>query len=136
MKKLLLLTLIGIMAFTLKAQESIIKFNINSKKELQKISSVVSIDNIEGNTVVAYANDAELEEFKTLNYDFEFMPHPSTGKSLTMANTVAEMASWDRYPTYSVYIQMMNDFASNHPDICSLENIGTSEDGREVLALK
>jgi len=136
MKKLLLLTLIGIMAFTLKAQESIIKFNINSKKELQKISSVVSIDNIEGNTVVAYANDAELEEFKTLNYDFEFMPHPSTGKSLTMATTVAEMASWDRYPTYSVYIQMMNDFASNHPDICSLENIGTSEDGREVLALK
>ena len=33
------------------------RFNINNHSELQTLSPVISIDNIEGNTVYAYAND-------------------------------------------------------------------------------
>ena len=46
------------------------------------------------------------------------------------------MANWDRYPTYGVYIQMMQDFAANYPNICRLETIGDSQNGRLIQVLK
>jgi len=49
-----------------------------------------------------------------------------------MATTVAEMANWDRYPTYDVYIAMMYQFASDYPSICRLENLGYSIENREI----
>ncbi|MBP3762625.1 MAG: T9SS type A sorting domain-containing protein [Bacteroidales bacterium] len=56
-------------------------------------------------------------------------------KAVQMASTVAEMAAWDRYPTYPVYVEMMQRWASDYPDICSLDTIGTSIQGRLILAL-
>lgn len=118
------------------AQETIIKFKVQSKSELQQYSKMMSIDDFRENTVIAYTNAQELEAFKELGIPYEVMPHPSVGKSLTMATTVAEMENWDRYPTHGVYLQMMQDFADNYPEICRIETIGNSEDGRPVRVLK
>jgi murein tripeptide amidase MpaA len=53
-----------------------------------------------------------------------------------MAGTVAEMLNWDRYPTYEVYVEMMETFAADYPEICELELIGFTTDGRKLLAVK
>ncbi len=57
-------------------------------------------------------------------------------KALTMATTVAQMASWDRYPTYSVYVEMMQQWATDYPTLCRLDTIGTSVNGRLILSME
>lgn len=57
-------------------------------------------------------------------------------KALTMATTPAQMASWDRYPTYSTYITMMQQWATDFPTLCRLDTIGTSVNGRLILSME
>ena len=65
-----------------------------------------------------------------------FAPKEETvdAKAITMASTVEEMASWDRYPTYETYVAMMQQWAQEYPAICTLDTIGTSLQGRLILA--
>lgn len=66
-----------------------------------------------------------------------FPPAPDTlaPKALTMATTLEEMYQWNRYPTYNVYIDMMRDFADRYPELCHLDTIGLSIEGRLILSL-
>ena len=56
-------------------------------------------------------------------------------KAIQMASTVAEMASWDRYPTYSTYLAMMQQWANDFPTLCHVDTIGTSLQGRLILSM-
>lgn len=57
-------------------------------------------------------------------------------KALLMASTLEEMtASWDRYPTYDLYLEMMRHYAENSTAYCRVDTIGTSIEGRLILAL-
>ncbi|MCK5068132.1 MAG: hypothetical protein KAR16_11855, partial [Bacteroidales bacterium] len=53
-----------------------------------------------------------------------------------MALDLTEAESFQKYPTYDQYLQMMQGFASDYPAICRLDTFGTSEEGRLLLALK
>jgi len=53
-----------------------------------------------------------------------------------MALDLNEAKSFQFYPTYPQYLQIMQDFASSYPEICRLDTFGTSEEGRLLLALK
>jgi hypothetical protein len=53
-----------------------------------------------------------------------------------MALDLTEAKSFQKYPTYEQYLQMMQDFATDYPTICRLDTFGTSEEGRLLLALK
>jgi hypothetical protein len=53
-----------------------------------------------------------------------------------MALDLREARSFQFYPTYDQYLQMMQDFASGYPEICRLDTFGTSVEGRLLLALK
>lgn len=53
-----------------------------------------------------------------------------------MALDLAEALSFQKYPTYDHYLQMMQGFASDYPEICRLDTFGTSREGRLLLALK
>lgn len=55
-------------------------------------------------------------------------------KSTHMATTTEEMASWNRYPTYETYCEMMQQWSILYPDLCSIDTIGTSINGRLILA--
>ena len=57
------------------------------------------------------------------------------GKAVTMASTAEEMADWDRYPTYPVYLEMMQRWAESFPLLCHVDTIGTSIRGRLILSL-
>ena len=67
-----------------------------------------------------------------------FPPEPETGapKAVTMATTPAEMAGWDRYPTYGTYVSMMQQWAADFPELCRLDTIGTSINGRLILSME
>lgn len=65
-----------------------------------------------------------------------FPPVDESGpKALTMATTVEQMASWNRYPTYSVYLEMMQGWANEFPNLCHVDTIGYSVNGRLILSM-
>ena len=115
------------------------KFNVNNRSEINKLPKFISIDHRtkhEKNTVYAYVHKTRFQDLLDLEIPFEVVSKGMDSKALTMATTVAEMANWDRYPTHGVYLQMMQDFATNYPAICRLETIGTSQNGRAIQVLK
>lgn len=111
------------------------KFSISSREEIETITKIVSIDNVKGNEVYAYAHPNQLQKLKELGYKIEALPRGDT-KDLTMATTIEQMANWDRYPTYDVYVEMMYLFGENYPDICRIDTVGYSQEGREILFAK
>ncbi len=112
-----------------------IVFQANNKFEVNILSSYMSIDKVAGNQIWAYLNDSEFEYFKKLNYAFDVIESHNI-KALTMATTLEQMSSWNRYPTYEVYVQMLNNFVSTYPTLCKLESIGKSVEGRDLWILK
>ena len=129
--------LVVVFSINIFGQQYIVKFNISDKNEISKLPNFVSVDNVKGNEVIAYLyGEKNFETFKNLGYNFTLLPHPAEGKYIDMATTLAQMANWDRYPTYEVYIQMMTKFATDYPTICRLDTIGYSVNGRLLLAVE
>jgi len=111
-------------------------FEIKDKAELEKITRIISIDKVTNHTVHAYATDQSLAEFKQLGYAYTLLDHPGAGVKETLATTMAEMENWDKYPTFGLYVEMMEYYETTYPDICKVVTIGTTVSGRELLALK
>lgn len=114
------------------------KFAIADRQEINSLTKIISIDNVKGNEVYAYANKAEFIKFLELGLSYTVIKQDSkeTG-SYNMATTVAEMSSWDRYPTYAVYEQMMQQFQTNFPSICKVDTILESTPNiHKILAVK
>ncbi len=93
----------------------------------------LSVEKISGNTVFAFANQKEFEEFLKNGIDFRLVDDYYASKNITMATTIAEMSSWDRYPTYGVYLELMNKFASDYPNLCKIFNVGATASGSRHL---
>lgn len=60
----------------------------------------------------------------------------SDSKAVNMATTPAQMANWDRYPTYDTYVAMMQQWATDYPTLCRLDTIGSSINGRLILSME
>lgn len=112
------------------------RFQIESKDELIEITRLISIDNVKGDTVYAYANRKEFEKFQRLNKKTEILPAPSLMIKPKMSQSVKKAADWDSYPTYDVYVSMMYQFAADYPDLCRIDSIGASVKGRGILFAK
>ena len=118
------------------------KFNVFDRDEIDQLTRMISIDNVRGNEVFAYANPSEFSQFIKLGYDICILTPP--GSLLTDAELMKPQAtsspsgpaSWDFYPTYQQYVDTMVYFANAHPSLCKLDTIGTSTSGRLLLVAK
>ncbi len=105
------------------------------KKKVLQLSQIISIDEIIGDEVIAYANANGFSKFIEFNIDFEVLTPPSLVFKPSSENmeVTRNMNDWDYYPSYEEYIDMMNQFAVDFPTLCEVVNIGTTNDGRELL---
>jgi Zinc carboxypeptidase/Dockerin type I domain/Carboxypeptidase regulatory-like domain len=136
---LIILTALVISVYTVSEasnMETYFKFLIKSRDEIGILTRIISIDDVKGDTVFAYANEDELGKFKALGYDYIVLPHPGSLITPKMADTKDEIRAWDSYPTYTSYITMMNQFATDYPALCRIQRIGYSVQGRELLFAK
>ncbi|RKX24435.1 MAG: hypothetical protein DRP47_11375, partial [Candidatus Zixiibacteriota bacterium] len=129
----LTLTILLSMTVTAMATEYYFKFKIDSRDELQKLTRVISIDNVRDGEVWAYANDSEMAEFEQLGYDWTELPHPGTLYKPKCSSNLKAIQSWDVYPTYSGYVAMMYQFETDYPNLCQIVDIGSSVNGRALL---
>ena len=117
--------------------EIVFRFPHNGNRELvRELGHIISIDKINDTCVEAYANPQEFEQFKT--YGIPYAPvyeYYRQTRALNMATTVAQMANWDRYPTYAVYLQMMQNYANTYPNLCRLVTNGQAVSGRDIVTL-
>ncbi|MGB9697335.1 MAG: M14 family zinc carboxypeptidase [Ignavibacteria bacterium] len=117
------------------------KLFVFSKGSLDYLTNVISIDNIKplplGYEIYAYANEKELNDLSKYNLAFEILKHPAdVGELYKIGNTPEELLGWDTYPTYTAYVDMMNQFQSQYPSLCKIINIGTTVQGRALLFAK
>lgn len=107
---------------------------------LAHISDLVSIDKIEGSTVYAYANQQELLLFLQEQIPFSLHPYPQSTIVPEMSDFTDFMVdSRDiitEYPSYQGYIELLNKFAQQYPELCKTEEIGKSVKQKRIVALR
>lgn len=109
-------------------------FELLDRALINELSGIISIDNIKGNTVYAYASKSEFEKFLQHNINFKVLPHPGdVDFDLNMKSDVDNIQEWDFYPTYEAYVDMLNQFALTYPNLCRIVNAGTTVQGRQIL---
>ena len=111
-------------------------FKIPSLTVFYELSKELSVDAIDNGIVYAYANQNEFQNFLQYNLPYQVVSdYYLDNKEITMATTLEQMENWDRYPTWDLYVEMMQSYAQNYPDICMLDTIGYSVEGRALLCL-
>jgi len=132
----LLLLFLPFWAFA-QTEEIYFRLPIHDKSEVDQLTRLISIDNVEGNSLFGYANDIQWERLLHLGYRPERLPHPGSLYEHQMSLTIDEFTEdWDTYPTYQGYLDMMAQYAGSFPDICRLDTFGVSVQGRLLLAMK
>jgi hypothetical protein len=121
--------------------EVFFQFDLNNSSEIHSLTRIISIDNVRGNRVHAYANKKEFSGFLNLGYSYKLLPPPGTLIPETelrpdSAAARSPQTIWNFYPTYQQYLDYMTGFAATYPGICKLDTVGTSIQGRLILALK
>ncbi len=113
-------------------------FPINSKSDLTGLTNIVSIDKVLGTKVYAYANKEEFREFLEYGLYYEVLTPPGEllkNPKMYHGNP-GESFEWDRYPTFDAYIEMMHKFEADYPELCNIDTIGESVEGRVLLVAK
>jgi len=120
--------------------EAYISIKINNNEDILILDKIVGIDThgIRKNSkeISAYINTKQYKQLLKTNYKFEVKTPPSLLKAASMCSNNDDVINWNCYPTYEQYINLMNKFADDYPEICSLHEIGKSVDGRKILAIK
>jgi PKD repeat protein len=112
---------------------------LHENADLNQLTKIISIDKVNGTEVFAYANISEFTAFLKQDIAFELLPKPGELiKNPRMRHNVdiREIDDWDFYPSYDAYIDMMYQFEELYPEICKIETIGTSIEGRELIAAR
>jgi len=122
--------------------EVVIGFPLQDSLILHQLSKEISIDNIKDGEVFAYANKKGFDWFSNLNIPFRILTPPSMLippdelRSGAFGKDDKGRTIWNFYPSWDEYLSLMEGFASAYPDICKLDTIGYSTQGRILLAVK
>jgi hypothetical protein len=116
--------------------EVIVRFVKPDNMDISRLASGMSIDQFRNDTITAYLNEADYSEFLKLGISYEIVSPPSMNSRL-LTLKAKESADWrTQYPAYHDYVDLMNRFASQYPQLCRLVEFGLSAEGRKLLALK
>lgn len=115
------------------ATEYYLRVIIKDREDISRLTRVIDIDGVSDTVMLAFANEQQLARFQALGYSYTFLPLPNTQTVPEMAASVKDAQVWDSYPTYTDYVTMMNNFATNYPNLCQIQNIGTTVQGRQML---
>jgi hypothetical protein len=105
------------------------------RQETDIITRHVSITSVKEDRVTISLSRLTIDWFISQRYIYNIVPR-SDNKGLVSASGVSQAMAWQSYPTYTQYDSIMRKFASDYPALCRLDTIGTSIDGRLILALK
>ena len=115
--------------------------SVKAPQEAGIINRICSVDAVDGNTVVCYANQKEYDEMLNAGYKPTLMVPPSMKSTKAMWNGQGTY-NWDTYLTYPQYELMMQGFTQNSGSsrvkgrTCTLLTLGTLASGRKLLGVR
>lgn len=112
------------------------KIPYSHKSTITEVNKYCSVDNFDEKYIYGYANPQQFINISQKYESLQLLINPSKSRELPVASSIDEMRNWDSYPDYPTYIAMMEQFALDYPNLCAVENIGTSVDNREILVAK
>ena len=101
---------------------------------INKLSEILSVVNVNGYVVTCNANADEFIKFLALGKEYIVIPPAAYYYKPGDYKGVVE--DWQTYPTYEEYDSLMHAFAIEYPDICKIDTIGYSVEGRLLLGVK
>jgi hypothetical protein len=106
-----------------------------NSKALDNLTRNVSILSVRNKIVYISLSPLTLEWFILQKFSYSIVERTDT-KGIISALSTKQAMEWDKYPTYSQYDSIMHSFRDLYPDLCHLDTIGKSINGKLVLALK
>jgi hypothetical protein len=110
--------------------ETYINLILDSKTEVEALALEFSVDNAVLNPrtgkyeVRLWLARKDYQRFHDLNIPYSLFEDPRTElKAVTMAYSYNEMLTWNKYPTYSTYLAMMDTFQKRYPTLCKIDTI-------------
>ena len=122
--------------------EVVFEFTAQSQSQFRELSRFLSISHkfVDPNVlkVEAYANAQQFAQFKTfgLNFTVNASENEFVADQYTTYSTAAWDDTWNDYPTYSQYVLKLQYWANTYPNLCKLETIGSTPNGRNIYILK
>jgi len=103
-----------------------IRIEIRDRSDLQRLTRLVSIDDVRGTRVRASATPSQLQALRAAGFRWEVVPKAAKADAVMCPDgwVEDEERSWSCYPTYDQYASMMNRCAAVHPEICRLQDLG------------
>jgi hypothetical protein len=110
-------------------------FVLQKSFSIEYLSDLLSIDRLSNDTIFAYSNEEQFDRFLKLQIPFKLLIPPSLlFKSRSRLKTTSAW-TWDTYPAYREYVEIMQKYAQDFSDLCQLVEIGESVGGKNILAL-
>jgi hypothetical protein len=107
--------------------EAYVDITVQSPKQLQQLAYRFSVDKVLKNNgvyqVCLWLGPHDYQDFLDFGISYELSPRSAKYGELSMATTYEQMASWNKYPTYSVYCAMMDTFQRRFPTLCRVDTI-------------
>ena len=124
--------------------EVIIRFKAASESQFEELNRIISVDHkkVDKNNldVEAYVTKEQFKKFLTFGLAYEVKASdnetPIEPSSINRKTAGTWDTTWDAYPKYSEYVAKMQYWATTYPSLCSLQNIGSTPNGRALYVLK
>jgi hypothetical protein len=112
-----------------------VTLSMTDRRILDDLARNVSVISVRDKIIEISLSRITVEWFISQKSDYAIKER-SELKGLVSSSTMSKAFAWDTYPTYTQYDSIMQSFVQNYPALCRLDTIGTSINGKLVLALK
>jgi hypothetical protein len=102
---------------------------------LNFLSSHVSVVSFRDKVIEISLSALTVEWFINQKYPYSIKERLDL-KGIVAAASLEKAYQWNTYPSWSQYDSIMHGFTVTYPSLCHLDTIGTSINGRLILALK
>ena len=113
--------------------------NVNQPSEIQSINKICSVDKVDGQSVICYANDQQYEVLLKQGYTPTLLTPPSMQNEARMWDQRGTY-EWNSYLTYGDFVTMMEGFPSTalSDRSCTLVDLGTlsTSNHRRILGVR
>ena len=115
--------------------QAIVNVPFTDRKTLDFLTREVSVLDVRNKEIHVCLSPVTIEWFIRQRFPYTIIQRPAIKNFLSAAD-VKEAMEWDSYPSYTQYDSIMQGFVTDFPGLCRLDTIGTSINGRLILALK
>jgi hypothetical protein len=118
-----------------RSGEAVVTIPYPDNISLDDLTRKVSIISVKNKRVHISLSPLSVEWFIRQKFNY-LITERTDSKSIISALIISQAMEWESYPSYTQYDSIMQSFKALYPALCHLDTIGTSVNGKLVLALK